>query len=249
MSLRFSRAIIVGASSGMGAEIARLLVADGCDVALVGHLREELEAVAAELAKSGRKVFTETHDVTNYDEAPLVFERLVEKLGGLDLILYAAGIIHVPEESVWDAKRELRVLEVNTLGAIAWTSPAAAMFEAKRAGTIVAISSIAGERGRRTMPGYTTSKAALTAWMEALRNRISRYGVNVVTVKPGIVDTQQSAHLAKRPMLIPARKAAELILAAAKRGDSASVFVPFPWWFIAMVLRHMPSFVFRRLDL
>ena len=250
MSLRFTRAIIVGASSGIGAELARLLAAEGCDVALVGRRRPELEALAAEISKGGRsKAHVAEHDVTLYDDAPLVFERLVEQLGGLDLIVYSSGIIHVPEEGVWDAAKERRVLEVNVLGAVAWTTPAAAMFEAKRAGTIVGISSIAGERGRRTMPAYTTSKAAMSTWMEALRNRISRYGVNVVTIKPGIVDTAQSAHLPKRPMLIPARKAAEQILAAAKRGDSPTVFVPGQWWLVAMILRHMPSFVFRRLDL
>ena len=249
MSLRFSRAIIVGASSGIGAELARQLVAEGCDVALVGRRRAELDALAAELSRQGRKAIVETHDVTNHDEAPLVFERLVEELGGLDLIVYAAGVIHVPEESVWDARAEILQLQVNAVGAIAWTTPAAAMFEAKRAGTILGISSIAGERGRRNMPGYTSSKAALTTWMEALRNRISRYGVNVVTVKPGFVDTDMTKHLTKKPMMIPVKTAARLILNAAKRGDSASVFVPFQWWLVAMMLRHMPSAIFRRLDI
>lgn len=249
MSLRFSRAIIVGASSGIGAELARQLAAAGCDVALVGRRRAELDALAAEIAKSGRKTIVQTHDVLQVDETPLVFERLVEQLGGLDLIVYAAGVIHVPDEGVWDARAEMLQLQVNAVGAIAWTTPAAAMFEAKRAGTILGISSIAGERGRRNMPGYTASKAALTTWMEALRNRISRYGVNVVTVKPGFVDTDMTKHLTKKPMMIPVKTAARLILNAAKRGDSASVFVPFQWWLVAMMLRHMPSAIFRRLDI
>jgi len=113
----------------------------------------------------------------------------------------------------------------------------------------VGLSSIAGERGRRTFPAYSTSKAGLTTWLEALRNRVARYGVNVVTVKPGFVDTPMTADLERKPMVIPAAKAASLILAAARRGGSPSVFIPGRWWLVAMVLRHMPSRIFRRLDI
>jgi len=180
---------------------------------------------------------------------PLVFDRLVRELGGLDLLVYAAGIMHVPEESEYDPMRDRAMIEVNLLGAQAWTTPAAARFEAQRSGTIVGVSSIAGERGRRTMPGYTTSKAGLTAWLEALRNRLSRYGVNVVTVKPGFVDTVLTRGLARTPMMISAPRAAELILAVAARGGSPSAFIPARWGLVALVVRHLPSGLFRRLDL
>jgi len=126
------------------------------------------------------------------------------------------------------------------------------MFEAKRAGTIIGISSVAGERGRRSFPAYSTSKAGLTAWMEALRNRIARHGVNIVTAKPGFVDTTMLDQLERRPkgmLLTPAPKAASMILDAARRGGSPTVFVPGFLWPIVMVLRHLPSFVFRRLNL
>ncbi|HUK65036.1 MAG TPA: SDR family NAD(P)-dependent oxidoreductase, partial [Dongiaceae bacterium] len=184
-----------------------------------------------------------------YDAVPALLERLVKDLGGLDLLVYVAGIMHSPGEGEYDFARDRAEIEVNLLGAMAWTTPVAAMFEAKRAGTIVGVSSIAGERGRRTFPGYSTSKAGLTAWLEALRNRVARHGVNVVTVKPGMVETAMTANLERKPMIVPAPKAAALILAAARRGGSPSVFVPGVWWLVAMVLRHLPSAVFRRLNL
>lgn len=251
MSLRFQRAIVVGASSGIGEQIARQLAADGAAVALVGRRAAELERIAADLraAKPGATALVATHDVTNWDATPALFERLVGELGGLDLLVYAAGILYVPEESEYDFERDRAMMEVNVVGAMAWTNLAAARFEAARAGTIVGISSIAGERGRRTMPGYTTSKAALSTWLEALRNRVSRYGVNVVTVKPGFVDTVMTQHLTRKPMMIPAPRAASLILAAARRGGSPSVFVPWTWGLVALVLRHVPSFVFRKANL
>jgi short-subunit dehydrogenase len=250
MPLRFQRAIVVGASSGIGAELARQLAGDGVAVALVARRADALEQVAAR-ARQGAKaaVLTAAHDVTDYDATPALFEKLVAELGGLDLLIYSAGYQYNPEEGVYDFARDRTTIEVNVLGAMAWTNLAAARFEAARAGTIVGLSSIAGERGRRTMPAYTASKGALTTWMEALRNRVSRHGVNVVTIKPGFVDTPLTAHLTRKPMLISAERAAALILAAARRGTSPQAFVPMPWQLVALILRHMPSFVFRRLDL
>ena len=250
MNLVFRHAIVVGASSGIGAEIARQLAADGCAVALLGRREPELRRVADAIATSGRgRAIVATHDVTHPNEVAVLLERLTRDLGGLDLLVYAAGIHIFPAEGEYDFARDRAQIETNLLGAMAWTTPVAAMFEARRSGTIVGISSIAGERGRRVFPGYCTSKAGLTAWMEALRNRVSRFGVNVVTAKPGFVDTPLTAHLERKPLMISAAKAAELILAAARRGTSASVFVPGIWWWVAMVVRHLPSRIFRRLNI
>jgi NAD(P)-dependent dehydrogenase (short-subunit alcohol dehydrogenase family) len=250
MSLAFRRAIVVGASSGIGAEIARQLAADGCAVALLGRREAELQRVAASIAAAGPvRALVAVHDVTQYDAVPALLERLVQELGGLDLLVYAAGIMHLPGEGEYDFASDRAQIEVNLLGAMAWTTPVVAMFEAKRAGTIVGVSSIAGERGRRTFPGYSTSKAALTTWLEALRNRAARHGVNVVTVKPGFVDTAMTANLERKPMIVPAPRAAALILSAARRGGSPSVFVPGVWWLVAMALRHLPSAIFRRLNI
>ena len=250
MSLVFRHAIIVGASSGIGAEIARQLAADGCAVALLARRESELQNVAAGINAAGRgRAIVATHDVTQYDTVPALLERLMSQLGGLDLLVYASGIQFNPGEGEYDFARDRAQIEVNLLGAMAWTTPVAAMFEARRSGTIVGISSIAGERGRRTFPGYSASKAGLSTWLEGLRNRVARVGVNVVTVKPGMVETALTADLERKPMIVPAPKAAALILAAARRGNSASVFVPGVWGLVAMVLRHIPSSIFRRLNI
>ena len=253
MGLVFRHAIVVGASSGIGAEIARQLAASGCAVALLGRREAELGQVAAQIAAGGRgRAFVRAHDVRDHDRVPVLLEELIAELGGLDLLVYAAGVMNLPREGEYDAARDRTELEVNLLGAMAWTTPVAARFEAQRKGTIVALSSIAGERGRRTFPAYSTSKAGLTTWMEALRNRVSRYGVNVVTVKPGFVDTSMLDHVERKPggfLLTPLARGAELILQAARRGGSPSVFIPARWWPIAMIVRYLPSFVFRRLNI
>lgn len=249
MSLRFQRAIVVGASSGIGAEIARQLAADGASVALLGRREDQLRDVADGIARAGSgRAIPVVHDVTHADEIPVLFERLARELGGLDLLVYAAGVMWPTLESEYDAPRERETMLVNVLGAMAWAAPAGAWFQAQRAGTMIALSSIAGERGRRTNPAYTTSKAALTTYFEAMRNRLSRYGVNVVTVKPGYVDTVMTHGMPGLFWLISPADAARRILAVARRGGSPSTFVPRRWGAIAFVVRHLPSRVFRQLN-
>jgi NAD(P)-dependent dehydrogenase (short-subunit alcohol dehydrogenase family) len=140
------------------------------------------------------------------------------------------------------------MFEVNTLGAIAWLNEAAQRFERAGAGTIVGISSVAGDRGRRGQPAYCASKAALSTYLESLRNRVGRHGVRVVTIKPGPVDTPMTKGLDKLPMLIPAEKAAAGILAAARAGVHTA-YVPGAWRPIMFVIRSIPSFLFKKLNI
>lgn len=243
--MRLSKVLLVGASSGIGAALARRLAATGADLALVARRQGELETLAMELGVRARIY---PHDVRAFDQTPALFERVVQELGGLDTVIYAAGAMPAVAEGEQSFDKELEMVEVNLLGAMAWTGLAAARFTAARAGTIVGISSIAGERGRRGNPGYCASKAGLTAWLEGLRNRCSRHGVNVVTVKPGFVDTAMTQGKPGLLWLISADEAARRTLALAARGTGASAFVPRRWGLVALVVRLLPSFLMRRLN-
>jgi short-subunit dehydrogenase len=249
MSLRFARAIVVGASSGIGAALAVELGKEGEAVALLARREGELAQVASAVAAAGGRASTYSHDVTDYATVPALFERIEAELGGVDLVVYAAGVMPEVVEGEYDFAKDRQMIEVNLLGAIAWFDLAAARFEAKRAGTLVGISSVAGERGRRGAPGYGTSKAAFTAYLEALRNRVSRYGVNVVTVKPGFVDTAMTRGKKGLFWVVSPQVAAARTLALARRGTSAAAFVPARWALVALVVRSIPSFLFRRLNL
>jgi len=248
MTLRFARAIVVGASSGIGAALAVELGKAGAAVALLARREGELAATAAAVAAAGGRASTYRHDVTDSAAVPGLFERIEAELGGVDLVVYAAGVMPEVVEGEYDFGKDRQMIEVNLLGAMAWFDLAAARFEAKRAGTLVGISSIAGERGRRGAPGYGTSKAAFTAYLEALRNRVSRYGVNVVTVKPGFVDTAMTRGKPGLFWVVSPQAAAARTLALARRGTSASAFVPARWALVALVVRSIPSFLFRRLN-
>jgi short-subunit dehydrogenase len=182
------------------------------------------------------------------DEVPELFERIERELGGIDGLIYAAGVMPKIEESEYAFEKDRAMVTVNVLGAMAWMNQAAARFEAARAGTILGISSIAGERGRRGNPAYCATKAALSTYLESLRNRCSRYGVNVVTIKPGFVDTALTRGMKGLFWLISAEKAAKTSLSLARKGNSRAAFVPSRWALVAFIVRSLPSFIFRKLN-
>src|SRR5207245_8905474 len=126
----------------------RRLAASGARVALVGRREPALREVASAIEREGRgAAIVAPHDVTHHDEVGPLFERLVAELGGLDLLVYAAGVMHPFEEGVYDAARDRDTFDVNVLGALSWCAPVAAHFEARRSGTILRLSSIAGVAG------------------------------------------------------------------------------------------------------
>ena len=248
MASQWKKALVIGGSSGIGAELARHLAKQGVEVALAARRGAEMQRVAdAIAAEGGAKPLCYVHDVREYECVPQLFQKIAHDLGGLDLVIYAAGVMPAIAPGEYDFEKDRQMIEINLLGAIAWLNEAAQRFERAGTGTIVGISSVAGERGRQSMPVYCASKAALTTYLEALRNRASRHGVSVVTVKPGPVATPMTDGL-KLPLLIPAERAASEILAAAKRG-AVSAYIPGVWRYIFLLLRNVPSFLFRKTKL
>jgi NAD(P)-dependent dehydrogenase (short-subunit alcohol dehydrogenase family) len=250
MSSSWTRAIVVGASSGIGAALARRLSREGCRLALVARREDALAALVAEISSDvgdpGR-ARAYVHDVTRALDIPALFQRICRDLGGLDLIVYSAGVMPRVGEEEYAFEKDRQIIEVNLLGAIAWLNEAAHRFARAGEGTIVGISSVSGDRGRRGQPAYCASKAGLDTYLEALRNRLRRRGVAVVTVKPGPVDTPMSQGVERRPLLISADRAAGQILGAARR-RAVTAYVPPTWRPIMFALRRIPSLVFSRLD-
>jgi short-subunit dehydrogenase len=235
----------VGASSGIGAAVVRHLAEGGASVVAVARRQAELEKLAA--AFPGR-VEPVVHDVADTAAAAALFDQACAGLGGLDLIVYAAGAMPRVGPTQFDSELDLPTLDVNLGGAIAWLNPAAARFLELRRGTIVGIGSVAGDRGRRGNPAYGASKAGLHAYLESLRNRLAAKGVTVTTAKPGFVDTEMTKGLPGLFWLISPDEAAATVLAAAARG-AATVYVPARWRAVSVAVRSIPSRLFRYLPI
>jgi short-subunit dehydrogenase len=246
------RALVVGASSGIGAALVRELARDGWRVAALARRANELEALRRECG--AERVKTRVHDVHDRAAVPELFEELARELGGLDLVIYATGVMPAIGPQEFDTAKDAEIVTVNTLGAMAWCNAAAEYFQSRRSGTIVGISSIAGDRGRRGNPAYGASKAALSHYLEALRNRLGVFDVHVCTIKPGYVETPMTeglgelSGLAKLLGMVSAERAARDILTSARRRRYVR-YVPLRWLAVSLVIRSIPSFVFRRLSI
>lgn len=190
------------------------------------------------------KIMAFVHDVTDYEAIPAKFQEITGKMGGLDLVIYASGVMPTVEEDEFNFSKDRKMIEVNDLGAVAWLNEVATRFQNTKHGSIVAIGSVAGDRGRQGQPVYNASKAFLHTYMEALRNRLSRHGVRVVTIKPGPVATEMTAGLQlKKAMSAP--DAAKAILRKINRTGEHYLS---PVHAVAfLIIRNIPSWIFRRL--
>lgn len=249
MGVYWKHALVVGASSGIGAALARRLASGGCRVALVARREAELASLCEEINAAGTcRARAYPHDVRNFEAVPALFQQIATDLGGLDLVIYSAGVQPRVAPDEYNTEKDHQIIEVNVTGAVAWLNEAARRFDRAGAGTIVGISSIAGDRGRRGNPVYGASKAALDHYLEALRNRLTGRGVTVVTIKPGFVDTDLTKGMPGLFWLISPDQAAGKILAAARRGP-VTAYVPACWRLVGLIIRSIPSFLFRRLKI
>ena len=243
------KALVIGASSGIGAALMPALAAQGYIVAGVARRQSELAAVCAAVNdKWPGRAHPFVHDVTDYAAAPALFQEIAHHLNGLDLVVYVAGVMPPVAANEYEFSKDRLMVEVNLLGAMAWLDQAAIRFERDRRGHIVGIGSIAGDRGRRGNPAYHASKAGLHTYLESLRNRLSQRGVTVTTIKPGMVQTQMLEHVDKKMWPVSATDAAaQIVTAVGQRRQT--VYIPARWRFVSLVIRHLPSIIFRRLNL
>lgn len=235
----------------MGAALARKLAREGYTLALLARRADKLTELCTEINTSSgeTRALAYPHNVADYAEVPELLRKVVADLGGLDTFVLMAGVNYPPGGlDKYNFENDRKMIEVNLIGAIAWLTPVAEMFHNAKSGQIVGISSVAGDRGRVGNPGYNTSKAALTTYLEALRNRLTRRGVNVLTVKPGFVNTEMvKAAQGGTPFMISPEKAADDIYKAMKKRRQV-IYTASIWRFIMLAIQHVPSVIFRRLS-
>ncbi|MGB3967456.1 MAG: SDR family NAD(P)-dependent oxidoreductase [Planctomycetota bacterium] len=246
---RTGTCIVVGCSSGIGLAIARRLAQGGRKVAMLARREAELRAqVHTTNDVLGKELaFAYPHDAADGELVEALFARIEQELGPVDEVHYVAGVMPDVAIDEFDLAKDRQMVEVNLLGCIAWGNAAARRFLARRSGCFVGIGSVAGDRGRVGRPVYNATKAGLDTYLEALRNRLWRHGVQVTTIRQGPTETPMTAHLGLKNA-IAADRAAELILRA-RDARATIAYVPWKWRLIMLVIRNIPSFVFRRLSI
>jgi short-subunit dehydrogenase len=239
-----TRVLVLGATSAIAQQVARLYAARGAELFLVARNQERLGAVADDLRVRGASVATAVADL---DDASL-YDDLLAGAAPLEVVFLAHGVLGDARETGRSAGAAEAVLRTDLLGPVSLLTRAAQRLEAQGSGCIVALSSVAGDRGRAANPVYGAAKAGLTAFLSGLRNQLWRTGVRVVTVKPGFVDTPMTGHLPKNPLYASPERVALDVLRAIE-GSADVVYTPWWWRFVMLLVRLVPERLFKRLSL
>lgn len=240
--------LILGGTSAIATAAARLFAADGDRLHLVDLDKDRLEATAEDLTVRGAASCTyAAADLMETDKHAAIIDAAEKKLDGLDTVLLAYGTLSKQAECEADAALTLRELSLNFTSAASLLTIVANRLEARGSGRIGVISSVAGDRGRRSNYVYGSAKAGLTAFCSGLRARLSGAGVSVTTIKPGLVDSPMTAEFDNKGALWsnPEKVGAKIYKAMEKgKGD---VYVPWFWWPIMFIIRSLPEFIFKKL--
>jgi decaprenylphospho-beta-D-erythro-pentofuranosid-2-ulose 2-reductase len=244
------KVLIVGATSAIAQATARRFAARGDRLFLAARNAERLDAVRQDMAVRGdAPVGTMTLDATDRGRHAALLDAAEQAMGGLDTVLIAHGVLSDQKACEASVERTLADIDANALSVVALLTLVANRLESRRAGTIAVISSVAGDRGRKSNYVYGAAKGMVSLFLQGLRNRLSDAGVNVVTVKPGFVDTPMTAGLPKGgPLWAKPDTIAAGIVDAIDKGRDV-VYLPWFWRIIMLIIRLIPERVFKRLSL
>jgi short-subunit dehydrogenase len=241
--------VVIGATSAIAGAAARRLVDGGARFLLVARNEARLKNVADDLlARGAGAVETLVLDLRDAASHAQIVESARTALGRIEVVLIAHGTL--PEQSsVQDSyPATLACFEDNALSVISLCAAFGAVLSAQRGGSLVVVSSVAGDRGRASNYVYGAAKAAVSAYLQGLRNRLHRDGVHVLTVKPGIVESPMTAHLKKSALwTTPDRVARDIVRGIAAKKDV--IYTPGYWRVVMLVIRCLPERVFKRLSL
>ncbi|QNI37740.1 SDR family oxidoreductase [Edaphobacter albus] len=243
------RILVLGATSGIAEATCRIWASQGASLFLVARNAEKLAAVAADLRARGASfVDTAVSDLDDTDAHPALLAHAVNSLGGLDVAYLAHGVLGDQTRAEQEFNTAAHILHTNFMAPVSLVTWLANFFVQRRSGVIAVLSSVAGDRGRKSNYVYGSSKAGLSAFLAGLRNRVDREGVTVLTIKPGPTKTAMTAGMKGAEKFADVNAVARSIVAAIdKRKDN--LYVPFQWQPIMFVIRHIPERVFKKLNL
>lgn len=241
--------LIIGATSAIAEATARRWAVGGNALFLVARNAARLETIAADLRVRGAaSVASLAMDANDTAAHAAMLDAANDALGGLDVALIAHGTL--PDQKACERSVEVTLQEIatNGLSVIALATLLGEKFERQGSGTLAVIGSVAGDRGRQSNYVYGAAKGLVGLFLQGLRNRLDRKGVQVLTIKPGFVDTPMTAAFKKGALWAqPEDIAAGILRAIAKKRDV--VYLPGFWRLIMLIIRHIPEFIFKKLSL
>jgi decaprenylphospho-beta-D-erythro-pentofuranosid-2-ulose 2-reductase len=247
------RILVLGATSGMAEACCRIWAERGESLFLVGRNAEKLAAVAADMRTRGAAYVDSA--VANLDETamhPELLAQAINSLAGLDIAFVPLGVLGDQAQAERNFEHAAQILHTNFVSAVSLLTWLANYCVQRHSGTLAVVSSVAGDRGRKSNYVYGSSKAGLTAFLGGLRNRVDREGVKVITIKPGPVKTAMTAGMKGSEKFADVEKVAAAMVKAIDGGLAKGpdvLYVPGIWRVIMAVIRLVPERVFKRMNL
>ena len=244
--------VIFGATSAIAEAIARLWASRKYSLFLVGRNEHKLGAIRDDLrtraAAPDQRIEIRAADLTDFSLHNELIDEADRVLNGIDIALIAHGSLPDQAECENSVQRTLAEITTNALSVVSLLTLLANYFERRGRGTIVAISSVAGDRGRQSNYVYGSAKGMVSLFLQGLRNRLYRKGIAVVTIKPGFVDTPMTAQFKKNFLWASPESVARDIVRHVERGKDV-IYVPWFWRYVMLLLRAIPERWFKRLRL
>lgn len=242
--------VIVGATSAIAESAARIWAERGGSLYLLGRSTSKLDTIAEDLRIRGAAaVHTQAFDACDYSQHEQIMQDAENLLGNVHGILIAHGTLPDQGECAADMNFALQEFAINGTSVMSLVGHAANYFEPKRAGVIAVISSVAGDRGRQSNYLYGSAKAAVTTFLQGVRNRLAACNVHVITIKPGFVDTPMTDGMDKSGLLwAQPETVAEAIVKGIENRVNV-LYVPWFWRYIMLIITHIPEFIFKKLSL
>ena len=241
------KAVILGATKGMGRALARQAASRGDTLFLLGRNAEDLERSAADCTahNPAHEVGFAPCDLADPDTFEPALQAADEALGGFDTVIVTAGAFGTQEELEADPVRLRSLLTVNFAHTVLFCEAARVRLMQRGGGTLCVFSSVAGDRGRKPVVLYGASKAGLSAYLEGLDHRYRDSGLVTLSVKPGFVRTGMTEGLRPPPFAGEPGQVATAVLAAIDR-KAPMVYTPWIWRWVMLVIRLLPRFVMRK---
>jgi short-subunit dehydrogenase len=242
------KVVVLGATSGISLEVQRLLAQKGCELLLVARSPQRLAAIQPDLiARGAGQVLTCAADLTSIQHHAGIFEFVRRSFPDFDTVLLTYGTMRDQKDSEASVDVLLDELLANYVSAAALLTLFSADLEQRGSGCIAAITSVAGDRGRRANYVYGSAKGALSLFLQGLRSRLYPAGVKVITIKPGPVQTPMTDHLANAARFADPKLVARDIVRALERRSPDVLYTPKIWRFVMSAVEHIPETIFKRL--
>ncbi|MFC7726891.1 SDR family oxidoreductase [Nocardioides sp. GCM10028917] len=245
-----STTLITGASSGLGAEMARQLAARGHDLALCARRTDRLAELATEIttAHPDRRVVVKALDVTDHDAVFRVFDEFRDELGGIDRVVVNAGLGKGQPLGTGRFDANKQTAETNFIGALAQTEAAAAIFRAQGSGHLVMVSSFSALRGMpRNITTYAATKAAVSHLAEGFRADVHGTPIKVTVLYPGYIVSEMSGTSARTPLMASTGKGVRAMVEAIEKEKKSAVVPAWPWVPLGFVVKRVPVGLLRRM--